>query len=158
MTTGNPARLVADAVEDTLVMAETWLAWDGRGRTGRDEDGVVNVWTPAKSLRRVTDHLIDHLHEVQALLAGDESLPDGWQGRMVTLDADWARFTEVDLENARQRLRRLARLYVLMFQAAGPEEWDRERGDAWTLRAIAEHVANVRWYAEQMGTLDVGPS
>src|SRR5437660_6982540 len=101
MTAESPAQLIDDAVEETLAMAETWLVWDGRPLTSRDEDGVVNVWTPYKALRRVTDHLVDHLHEVEALLAGEEAMADGWHGRMVTLDADWGRFTEIDLENAR---------------------------------------------------------
>jgi hypothetical protein len=151
---GNPTQPIVDAVEDILSLAESWLAWGGRGLTGRDEDGVVNVWTPHKALRRVTDHLLDHLQEVEALLVGTEPMADGWHGRMATLDADWARFTEIDLENARQRLRRIARTYLLRYRAAGPEEWDRPRGDARTLRAIAEHVAQVRWYAEQVGRLE----
>jgi hypothetical protein len=47
-----------------------------------------NIWTPHEALRRITDHLIDHLGEVE-LLAGTPTIPDGWHGRMITLDADW---------------------------------------------------------------------
>jgi hypothetical protein len=162
--TGNPGRLVADSVEACLEIAATWHAWDGRP-VARTVDGSAspdpatppkpNTWTPAKALRRITDHLIDHLQQVEALLAGVPSIPDAWHGRFVTLDADWARFTEADYDEACSRLRRLGRWYVLRYQVAGPAAWDEPRGGEWTLREIAEHVAEVRFYAEQVGSLAV---
>jgi hypothetical protein len=151
---GNPGQLVADGVEACLEIAATWHAWDGRP-VARTVDGKPNTWTPAKALRRITDHLIDHLQQVEALLAGVPSIPDTWHGRFVTLDADWARFTEADYDEACSRLRRLGRWYVLRYQAAGPAAWDEPRGGEWTLREIAEHVAEVRFYAEQVGSLAV---
>jgi hypothetical protein len=33
--------------------------------------------------------------------------------------------------------------------------WDEPRDGEWTLREIAEHVAGVRYYAEQVGSLAV---
>ncbi|MGZ4596981.1 MAG: hypothetical protein ACXV3V_08645 [Actinomycetes bacterium] len=39
---------------------------------------------------------------------------------------------------------------LLRYAAAGPDEWDRDRGDSWTLRTIAEHLSS-SWYAEQVG-------
>jgi hypothetical protein len=151
---GNPGQLVSDSVEACLEIAATWHAWDGRP-VARTVDGKPNTWTPAKALRRITDHLIDHLQQVEALLAGVPSIPDTWHGRFVTLDADWARFTEADYDEACSRLRRLGRWYVLRYQAAGPAAWDEPRGGEWTLREIAEHVAEVRYYAEQVGSLAV---
>ena len=151
---GNPGQLVSDSVEACLEIAATWHAWDGRP-VARTVDGRPNTWTPAKALRRITDHLIDHLQQVEALLAGVPSIPDAWHGRFVTLDADWARFTEADYDEACSRLRRLGRWYVLRYAAAGPAAWDEPRGGEWTLRAIAEHVAEVRYYAEQVGSLAV---
>ena len=71
----------------------------------------------------------------------------------VTLDSDWGRFTEADYDEACSRLRRLGRWYVLRYAAAGPNAWDEPRGGDWTLREIAEHVAGVRYYAEQVGFL-----
>ncbi len=150
---GNPAQLVVDGVEACLSLAQTWHAWDGRPIPRTLDDGTPNTWTPYKALRRITDHLTDHLHEVEALLAGAEPIPDEWHGRFVTLDADWARFTELDLDEARSRLRRLARTYLLRYATAGLDAWDAPRGGAWSLRQIAEHVANVRVYAEQVGRL-----
>lgn len=151
-TRENPAAAVVDAVEEALGLAATWHGWDGRP-IPRTVDGGPNVWTPYKALRRIADHLTDHLHEVEALLAGAEPLPDGWHGRFVTLDADWARVTEADFDEACSRLRRLARTLHLRYANAGPGEWDKPRGDAWTLREIADHLTGVRSYAEQVGRL-----
>jgi hypothetical protein len=148
----NPAHLVVAAVKDCLAMAETWHAWDGRP-IARTAYGKPNTWTPYKAIRRISDHLIDHLHEVEALLAEAEPIPDEWHGRFLTLDVDRASFTEADFDEARSRLTRLGRLYLLRYAAAGQEEWDTSRGAAWTLREIAEHVSKVRVYAEQVGPL-----
>jgi hypothetical protein len=60
--------------------------------------------------------------------------------------------TEADLAEAAQRLRRLARTFELGYLAAGPSAWDAPRGDEWTRREVAEHVATP-WYAEQVGDL-----
>lgn len=150
--TENPALLVAQGVEACLEIAATWHAWNGQPIAGT-VDGRPNVWTPGKALRRINDHLIDHLHEVEALLAGAEPLPDKWHGRFVTLSADWGRITEPDFDEARSRLRRLGRTYVLRYAAAGALEWDAPRGSAWTLRHIAEHVSGVTAYAEAVSRL-----
>ena len=48
----------------------------------------------------------------------------------------------------------LGRWYVLRYETAGADAWDRPQPDAWTLREIAEHVAGVTYYAEQVGSLD----
>lgn len=148
----NPGLLVVDSVERCLDLARTWHAWDGRPIPATN-DGMPNTWTPHKALRRIADHLLDHLHEVEALLAGAEPMPDEWHGRQVTLDADWARFTEADFDEACSRLRRLARCYLLRYGTAGPASWDAPQGEAWALRQIAGHVAEVTYYAEQVGSL-----
>lgn len=148
----NPAAAVVAGVDRCLDLAATWHAWDGRP-IARIIDGQPSTWTPHKAIRRICDHLVDHLHEVEALLAGAEPVPDQWHGRLVTLDADWARFTELDFDETRSRLRRLARWYQLRYATAGPAAWDAPRGEAWTLRQIAEHVAEVTFYAEQVGRL-----
>lgn len=71
----------------------------------------------------MTDHLIDHLAEIECRLAGLPTVPDRWHGRMLTLESDWARFTEADLD------------------------------EATTLRQVVHHVADVRFYAAQVGRL-----
>ncbi len=149
-----PGQQVVDAVEHCLDLARSWLGWDGRPRVN---EGGDRVYTPHKAVRRIADHLLDHLAEAECLLAGEEPMPDGWHGSLVTLDSDWARFSEADLVEAEQRLRRLARTYALRLRSAPPREWDAPRGDNWTLRQAAHHVAEVTWYADQVGRLPRQP-
>ena len=139
--------LIPDAVETVLDCAETWLGWDGRPVR---RDG--NAWTPHKALRRVTDHLVDHLAEIECRLAGLPTLPDRWHGRRLTLDADLARFTEADLDEATSRLRRLAQSYRARLGGLDDATLD-HASDAWTIRQVVHHVANVTVYAEYMGRL-----
>jgi hypothetical protein len=149
-TDTNPARGVVEAADHTLRLAATWLAWDGEPIPTSDGE---RVYTPHKVIRRMSDHIVDHLAEVEALLAGEPTEPDAWGASLVTMDADRAAFTEADLVEAEQRLRRLARTFELRYAAAGPAAWDAPRGDNWTLREIATHLADSRWYADQLGDL-----
>jgi hypothetical protein len=144
----DPATLIPAAVEEILQLAATWLAWDGAPILG---DG--NAWTPLKALRRITDHLLDHLAEIDATLAGQPTVPDSWLGRTVTLETDWARFTESDLNEAANRLRRYAELYRILLGGLSAAELDLPRPAAWTVRQIAHHVAGVTYYAHQVGDL-----
>ena len=150
-TTENPGNAVEEAVRRSLALVDTWIHWDGRPHVSEDGD---RIYTPAKAVRRIADHLIDHLAEVEAVLAGAETQPDAWHASLVTTEADWARFTELDRDEAHQRLPRLARTFALRLAAAGPDQWDRARGDGWTLREIAQHLTGVLWYADQVGDLD----
>jgi hypothetical protein len=145
----DPGQTVLASVDRVLELAATWLAWDGKGRIA---EGGDRIYTPHKAIRRHTDHLIDHLAEVDDILGGRASIPDAWHGSLVTLASDWAPFTEADLNEARQRLRRLARVFASRLAAVGPEGWDRARQGHWTLREIVDHVAT-HWYAQQVGDL-----
>jgi hypothetical protein len=149
-TDSNPAHALVQSVEHTLRLAATWLSWDGEPRPTSDGE---RIYTPHKVIRRMGDHIVDHLAEVEALLAGEPTQPDEWGASLVTTEADRAAFTEADLVEAEQRLRRLARIFELRYAAAGPAEWDAPRGDSWTLREIATHLAESRWYADQLGEL-----
>ena len=144
----DPGRAVEQAVARALDLAATWTGWDGTPIV--TEDGE-RIYTPHKVIRRIADHLIDHLAEIEAVLAGRPTQPDAWGASAVTLPADLAHFTDADLQEARERLTRLARTMRLRLLAAGPAEWDRPR-EGWTLRAIAEHLSDA-WYAEQLGDL-----
>jgi hypothetical protein len=148
--TDNPGIAVEEAVRRSLALVDTWLHWDGAPLVSEDGD---RVYTPHKAVRRIADHLVDHLAEVEAMLAGADTQPDGWHGSLLTLAPDLAPFTEADRDEAHQRLPRLARTFALRLAAAGPDEWDSPRGDHWTLREIAEHLTGVLWYAEQVGDL-----
>jgi hypothetical protein len=145
----DPGILVEHATARVLELARTWIGWDGAPRVSEDGD---RIYTPHKVIRRYGDHLVDHLAEVEARLAGVPSRPDGWHGSLVTFESDWARFTEADLVEAVERLTRLSTTFSLRLRAAGPHEWDRPRGEHWTLRRVAEHVGSP-WYAEQFGPL-----
>src|SRR2546421_10306526 len=94
----DPAGLVPAAVDEVLATAPAWLGWDGRPV---HRDG--NAWTPHKALRRVTDHLLDHLAEIECRLAGLAPVPDGWHGRAGTTAAGFARFTRGDPRRATRR-------------------------------------------------------
>jgi hypothetical protein len=124
----NPGAKVEQAVEQCLELAQTWLAWDGRPCVSEDGE---RVYTPHKAVRRIADHVIDHLAEVEALLAGVETIPDEWHASLATFESEFA----------------------LRIAAAGPDEWDRSRTPSWTLREICEHLTGVLWYAEQVGRL-----
>jgi hypothetical protein len=149
ITGDDPVHLVEFGVAQTLELAATWLAWDGAPRVS--EDGT-RIYTPHKVIRRYADHLLDHLAEIEALLAGEKTEPDGWHASRVTLESDWARFTEADLNEATQRLCRLAHIYSIGLRTVGLAEWDRPREPNWTLRAIVEHVSGPA-YAQQLGDL-----
>lgn len=137
------------AVAEVLDIAETWLGWDRRPVY---QDG--NAWTPHKALRRVADHLLDHLAEIECRLAGLPTVPDRWHGRMATTDADFARFTEIDLDEATSRLTRLAACYQARLAGMDTTSLDARPPDgAWTLREVVHHVTNVTYYAQAVGRL-----
>ena len=147
--TQNPGELVEQAVGRCLQLVVTWPAWDGEPRMS--DDG--RTFTPHKAVRRIADHLVDHLAEVEALLAGVATQPDEWHASALTSAADLAPFTVEDVREAEQRLQRLGRTFALRYAALDPAEWDKDRSTNWTLREIAEHLTELDWYAAQVGDL-----
>ncbi len=146
----DPATLVTQAVADVLARAESWLGWDGKPVLCD-----ANVWTPHKVLRRVADHLLDHLAELECRLAGQPTLPDRWHGRMATTEADFARFTEIDLDEATSRLTRLAACYQARLSTVASEDLDAATQGAWTLRQVVHHVSGVATaYADMLTPVD----
>jgi hypothetical protein len=150
----DPGRVVEEAVAHALRLAETWPAWDGRPRAAGDR-----VYTPHKAVRRLADHLVDHLAELEARLAGSAPLPDHWHASAVTTPADLAPFTREDLDEARSRLTRLAQIWSLRLGALDDERLDRAEGAAWTLRQLAFHLGDT-YYADAVGDLSArsGPA
>lgn len=145
----DPGAQVERATPCFLELAASWIAWDGVPRMA---EGGGRVMTPHKAVRRYADHLVDHLAQVEALLAGVPTQPNGWHESRVTTPADLAPFTEADLVEAAERITRLSRTLRLRLLAAGPDAWDVDHAPDWTLRQIAEHVGDP-WYAEQLGDL-----
>ncbi|MEU6099259.1 hypothetical protein [Streptomyces flaveolus] len=143
-----PADAVTGMVDHVLALAATWTGWDGEPAHVDDR-----IYTPHKAVRRVADHLIDHLAELEARLAGERPLPDHWHASVITTDADRAPFTREDLEEARSRLTRLARIWANRLDALTGEQLDHSPGEGWSFREIALHVAESAYYADAVGDL-----
>lgn len=142
----HPADVVGELVERVLDLAATWPAWDGVPVPADDR-----VYTPHKAIRRVADHLVDHLAEIEARVAGVPTIPDAWHASAITTPADLAPFTAEDLDEARSRLTRLAQIFQVRLRALSPAELDRRDGEAWSPRQIAVHLAESIYYAEAVG-------
>ncbi|MFJ6074232.1 hypothetical protein ACIQFU_25940 [Streptomyces sp. NPDC093065] len=147
-STLTPAAAVTGMVDHVLALAATWTHWDGRPAHA---DGRVH--TPHKAIRRVADHMVDHLAELEARLAGEETQPDHWHASAVTTDADRARFTDEDLDEARSRLTRLARIWANRLDALTDEQLDHSPGEGWSFRELAAHLKESVYYADAVGDL-----
>lgn len=147
----DPADVVSGMVDHVLALVDTWTGWDGVPRSVDDR-----VYTPHKAVRRVADHLIDHLAEIEARLAGEATIPDRWHASAITSPADLAPFTAEDRDEARSRLSRLALVWRQRLRALDDERLDRREGDAWTIREVAFHVAESAYYADAVGDLRPG--
>ncbi|MFJ2237743.1 hypothetical protein [Streptomyces sp. NPDC087859] len=143
-----PARAVTGMVDHVLALAATWTTWDGRLY---ETDG--RVYTPHKVIRRVADHLVDHLAEMEARLAGTDPRPDHWHASAITTGADLAPFTQEDLDEARSRLDRLARIWSARLDALTEAELDDSPGEGWNFRELALHLKESTYYADAVGDL-----
>jgi hypothetical protein len=149
----DPAEVVTDMVDHVLRLVDTWPAWD---RTIREVDS--RVYTRHKAVRRVVDHMIDHLAEVDARLAGEPTIPDRWPASAITTEADRARFTVEDRDEAHSRLERLALVWRVRLRSLDTDRLDGCQGDAWTIREIAFHLAESTYYADAVGDLSGSPT
>ncbi|MFG1941891.1 hypothetical protein [Nonomuraea sp. NPDC048826] len=143
-----PALVVTSMIDHVLALAATWTSWDGRPAHVDDR-----VYTPHKAIRRVADHLIDHLAEMEARLAGHAPIPDHWHASGSTPPSDLAPFTGQDLDEARSRLTRLGRIWAERLAVLTPDQLDRSPGAGWTFRQLAFHVAGSAYYADAVGDL-----
>jgi hypothetical protein len=144
----DPADAILDMVAHVLELAETWGAWDGEPIPVDDR-----VYTPHKAIRRVADHMIDHLAQLEAHVAGVESLPDHWHASAMTTASDLAPFEDKDLDEARSRLERLAQMWRIRLSAIPAEELDRAEGNDYTPREMAFCAVGSSYYAEAVGAL-----
>ena len=149
----HPADVVTGMVDHVLDLAATWPRWDGRIIEVPVEGEPARTYTPHKAIRRVADHLIDHLAELEARLAGRPAEPDRWHASAITTPGDLAAFTSDDLDEARSRLRRLALIWDVRLRSLSDQQLDERAGDAWTLRQLAFHVAESAFYADSVGML-----
>lgn len=144
----HPADVVTSMVSRVLQLAQTWTRWDGKLRAVDDR-----VYSPHKAIRRVADHLIDHLAEVDALVAGVPTIPDHWHGSAITTPADTAPFTAEDLDEAGSRLTRLSQIFAIRLRSLSDAELDRHQAGSWSVRQIAFHVEESLYYADALGEL-----
>lgn len=144
----DPAEALTAMVDHVLALAATWTVWDGTPAHVDDR-----VYTPHKAVRRVADHLVDHLAELEARLVGERPLPDHWHASATTTPADLAPFTREDLDEARSRLGRLARMWANRLSALTEEQLDHSPGEGWTFRQLAFHLTGSTYYADAVGDL-----
>lgn len=142
------AALIPESIDRVLALAATWTSWDGRPIVNADG----RTYTPHKAVRRITDHLVDHLAELEARLAGEPTEPDRWHASNVTTPADLAPFTAADLDEARSRLTRLGRIWAQRVAALPEERLDESPGTGWSFRQIVCHLAGASgYYADSVG-------
>src|SRR5205809_5615579 len=105
------------------------------------------TYTPRKPLRRVLDHALDHLNQIdqwqQWRRDGVVPTPtDGWVPSTVTLPEDRLLLTAADLDAWLWRIDQAMRLLVQRAAALGEEELDWLPPDGgWPLRRVLHHVA-----------------
>jgi len=149
----HPAEVVATMVDHVLDLAETWPNWDGTPIKIAVEGEEPRIYTPHKAVRRVVDHLLDHLAEIESRVLGRGTEPDAWHGSAMTSQSDLLLFTHQDLDEARSRLRRLALIWDCRLRSLTDAQLDSAVGGAWTLRQVAFHVADSVFYADSVGRL-----
>ncbi len=149
----HPAQVVTAMVDRVLEIAQTWPSWDGKPFVVPMEDEPPRTYTPHKAIRRVADHLVDHLAEIEAGRAPPPPEPDHWHASAITTEADLAPFTRDDLDEARSRLRRLALIWDVRLRSLTDEQLDAPCGEAWTLREVALHLDGSDFYATSVGIL-----
>jgi hypothetical protein len=143
-----PDKAILEMVEHVLALAGSWISWDGHPRPIGDR-----TYTPHKAIRRVADHMIDHLAQLEARLAGQPSFPDEWHASAITTPADLAPFTQEDLDEATSRLQRLAHVWCLRLEAIPPQDMDRSEDGSYTPREMAFCAAGSVYYADAVGDL-----
>jgi hypothetical protein len=105
------------------------------------------TYTPRKALRRVLDHSLDHLNQIDQWLAWrhDGTVPtptDGWVPSTVTLPGDRSPLSQPDLEAWLWRIDQSARLLVQRAAGLTEAELDWQPPDeGWPLRRVFHHVA-----------------
>lgn len=144
-------------IDEVLNLASIWPDWDNVPNVVEVPGESQRTYTPHKAIRRVADHLVDHLAEIDAKTAGSPTLPDEWHASAITTFADLAPFTVEDLEEARSRLRRLGLIWDLRVRGMSNEELDASRDGDRTFREIAFHVAESVFYAESVARYPVAP-
>jgi hypothetical protein len=105
------------------------------------------TYTPRKPLRRVLDHALDHLNQIDQwqLWRRDGVVPsptDGWVPSTVTLPEDRLPLTASDLDAWLWRIDQAMRLLIQRAAGLSQDELDWQPPDGgWPLRRVLHHVA-----------------
>ena len=105
------------------------------------------TYTPRKPLRRVLDHALDHLNQIDQWQRwrrdGVAPTPtDGWAPSTVTLAEDRLPLTAADLDGWFLRIDQATRLLVQRAAGLANDALDWQPPDGgWTLRRVLHHVA-----------------
>src|SRR6058998_1551348 len=105
------------------------------------------TYTPRKPLRRVLDHALDHLNQIDQWQRwrreGVVPTPtDGWAPSTVTLPEDRLPLTATDLDAWLWRIDQAMRLLIRRAAALSQDELDWQPPDGgWPLRRVLHHVA-----------------
>ena len=105
------------------------------------------TYTPRKPLRRVLDHALDHLNQIDQWQRwrrdGTVPLPtDGWVPSTVTLPEDRLPLTAADLDAWLWRIDQAMRLLTQRAAGLSDEDLDWQPPDGgWPLRRVLHHVA-----------------
>lgn len=145
-------------VRDAHTRARTYLAHFASGNIPeRVQTGLGYTMTPRKALRRVLDHALDHLDQIEQWLTWQRigTVPvasDGWVGSAVTLNDDTAPLSAQELEAWVWRIDVAVHLLIRRAAQLSRDELDWQPPDgAWTLRHVMHHVASgavlyCRWF------------
>src|SRR5262249_10882335 len=125
------------------------LTRDARDGSARIDYTTVQwySYTPRKPLRRVLDHALDHLNQIDQWQfwrrQGIVPTPtDGWAPSTVTLPEDRLPLTTADLEAWLWRIDQAMRLLARRAAGLGDDELDWQPPDGgWPLRRMLHHVA-----------------
>ena len=158
LTTHDPAREVPSVMTNELFSRLT----DARPAPLTVPGGVGRyTYTPRKALRRVLDHALDHLNQIDQWRAwqhhGVVPTPtDGWVPSTVTLPDDRLPLAPADLEAWLWRIDQAVRLVVQRAAGLSEAELDWLPPDGgWPLRRVLHHLArSERLYA---AALDEAP-
>ena len=144
LTAHDPGREVTSAMTNELFDRLT----DGQPAPLTAPAGAGRyTYTPRKVLRRVLDHALDHLNQIDQWLMwrrdGLVPMPtDGWVPSTVTLPDDRLPLAPADLAAWLWRIDQAARLLVQRAAGLTPEELDWLPPDGgWPLRRVLHHVA-----------------
>jgi hypothetical protein len=144
LTAHDPAREVPSVMTEELFRRLT----DAHPAPLTNPAGVGRyTYTPRKVLRRVLDHALDHLNQIDQWLAWrrDGVVPTpthGWVPSTVTLPDDQLPLTEPDLDAWLWRIDQAARLLVQHAGRLSEDEVDwRPPDGGWPLRRVFHHVA-----------------